>query len=411
MSFEFFISKRYLRAKRRQAFISLITMLSIAGISLGVMALIVVIAVMTGAEADLKNRIVGVVSHLVVMQYGGPMTDHEEVKKAVDQIEGVEATTPFIFAQTMIRSSSGVSGAVLRGINPKTSKKVSKFIDKDTVDRLEHTAGMKVYDGAAPGIILGSDLAKTLGVFEGDPVYLISPRGMISPIGHVPSMKRFQVLGFFKSGMFEFDNAYAYIHLRDAQKFMRMGDGVSGLEVRVSNVYSVKDTTEKILAQIGHRYWTRDWIEVNHNLFTALKMEKTVMFIILTLIVLVAAFNVASSLIMMVMEKTRDIAILKAMGATDKSIRKIFVMNGMVIGFIGTMIGNVLGFILCFILKQYEIVELPKGVYYFNKLPVQLEFLDVFVITISALAICFLATLYPARQASRLDPIEAIRYG
>jgi lipoprotein-releasing system permease protein len=265
---------------------------------------------------------------------------------------------------------------------------------------------------AAPEIILGRELAKNLGVTEGDMLYLISPNGMLSPIGHVPSMKQFRVSGFFESGMYDFDQTFAFIGLKEAQKLLRMGDSVSGIEIRVTDIYKANQVGERLVAELGFPYWTRDWMQMNRNLFKALKLERRVMFIILTLIVLVAAFNIASSLIMMVMGKTRDIAILKAMGATDKSVRKIFVFNGMVIGVIGTGLGLVLGLLLCTGLKHYNIHELTGDIYYFTtRLPVKLEMLDVVSIVAAALVICFFATLYPARQAAKLNPVEAIRYG
>ena len=243
-------------------------------------------------------------------------------------------------------------------------------------------------------------------------IYLISPRGMLSPIGHVPAMKQFQVTGYFESGMYDFDGSFAYIRMDDAQRILRLGDAVSAVEVRVTDIYGAKGIADEIVAGLGFPYWAWDWVQKNQNLFTALKLEKTAMFIILTLIILVAAFNIASTLIMMVMGKTRDIAILKAMGATDQSIRKIFVFKGMTIGVVGTALGVLLGSLLCTVLKHYSIVELTGDIYYFTtKLPVRLELLDVVIIVAAALAICFAATLYPARQASKLDPVEAIRYG
>ncbi len=224
-------------------------------------------------------------------------------------------------------------------------------------------------------------------------------------------MKPFQVTGFFESGMYEYDGSLAYIHLSDAQKILRMDDSISGIELRVKDIYHAKKIADRIIEGLGFPFWARDWMQMNQNFFSALKLEKTVMFIILTLIILVAAFNIASTLIMMVMEKTKDIAILKAMGATDKSIKRIFVIKGMAIGSIGTILGVCLGFILCALLKHYKFIELPGDVYYITTLPVKLEAIDVFFIASAAMAICFLATLYPARQASKLDPVEAIRYG
>ena len=411
MSFEFFIGSRYLRTKQKQAFISLITVLSIAGVTVGVMALIVVIAVMTGFEYDLKSRILGVESHIVIMRHNGPFSDYRNILEHVENTDGVEAATPFINSQVILRSSLSLSGAVLRGIDPDSADRVIKNLDKVSLKNLKETDQRKSTSITMPAIILGKELAKNLGVMQGDPVHLISPRGMISPIGHIPTMKRFKVAGLFESGMYEYDRSLAYMHIKDAQKILRMGDSVNGIEVRVNDIYNARNIAGRIVKELGFQYWARDWMQMNQNLFSALKLEKTVMFIILALIVLVAAFNIASTLIMMVMEKTKDIAILKAMGATNKSIRKIFVFKGIVIGSIGTILGVCLGFILCTVLKYYQFIELPGDVYYITTLPVKLELLDVVIIASAAMAISFLATLYPARQASKLDPVEAIRYG
>ncbi len=417
MSFELFISSRYLRAKRKHAFISLITLLSVAGVTVGVMALIVVIAVMAGFEEDLKSRILGVESHVVLMRHGGGFSNYREVLNYLKTVNGVEAATPFIYTQIMLRSSAGVSGAVLRGIDPGSAGQVIKNIEsgQPTADFHELDA-FSARDELTSGIILGKELAGNLGVEKGDMIYVISPRGVLSPVGHLPAMKRFQVAGLFKSGMYEYDGSLAYVTLEDARKILRMPDTVTGIEIRVTDIYKARQIGTQIAEELNRKYaegsyWARDWMQMNKNLFSALRLEKTVMFIILALIVLVAAFNIASSLIMMVMEKTRDIAILKAMGATDRSIGKIFVFKGMAIGTSGTVLGCGLGFFLCALLKRYEFVKLPGDVYYITTLPVLLNVQDVAIIAAGAMVICFLATLYPARQAAGLDPVEALRYG
>jgi lipoprotein-releasing system permease protein len=411
MSFEYFIGGRYLRAKQKETFISLITMLSIAGVTVGVMALIVVIAVMAGFESDLKNRILGIESHVVIMRHGSPFSDYHKILGQVVNTNGVEAATPFIYTQIMLRSSSGVSGAVLRGIDPESAGRVINVLESSALLNIKKMYRGKDTTGHVPGVILGKELARNLGLGMGDAVYLISSRGMISPMGYLPAMKRFQVAGLFESGMYEYDGSLAYIHLRDAQKILHMENSVTGIEVRVNDIYNARHIADKIVADVGFPYWARDWMQMNHNLFSALKLEKTVMFIILALIVLVAAFNIASTLIMMVMGKTKDIAILKAMGAMDGSIRKIFIFKGMIIGFMGTSLGVCLGFIMCKLLEKYKFIELPGDVYYISTLPVRLEALDVLIIAAAAIVICFVATLYPARQASKLNPVEAIRYG
>ena len=406
MSFELFIGGRYLRSKQRQAFISLITVLSIAGVTVGVMALIVVIAVMAGFEEDLKSRILGVESHVVIMRHNGPFSDYRRIGQIVESMDGVSAATPFAYTQVMLRSASGISGAVLRGVNPESADRVIRNLDSHALREPAASDGP-----VSAGIILGKELAKSLRVRKGDRIHLIAPRGGLSPIGHMPSMKRFDVVGLFESGMYEFDGTLAFVRLDEAQKILRTGDAVTGIEVRVDDIDRAVQIAKNIVSRIGFPYWARDWTQMNRNLFSALKLEKTVMFIILALIVLVAAFNIASSLIMMVMQKTRDIAILKAMGATDQSIRRIFVFKGMVIGILGTVIGVCMGFVLCILLENYPFIELPGDIYYITTLPVRLKVLDVLMIAVSALVICFLATLYPAHRASRLNPVEAIRYG
>ncbi len=411
MSFELFIGRRYLRTKQKQAFISLITLLSIAGVMVGVMALIVVIAVMAGFESDLKSRILGVESHVVATRPEAPFTDYEDVLTAVKDFEGVVSADPYVYSQVMLRSSAGVSGAVLRGIDPASADRVIRNIDGAALHQLSAPEGSNGKEASGPGIILGRELANGLGVLEGDRVYLITSRGMISPIGHMPAMKRFQVAGYFESGMYEYDGSLAFVRLQDAQQALRMGDAVTGIEIRVEDVYAARRIADRISEAVGSSYEVRDWMEMNRNFFSALKLEKTVMFIILTLIVLVAAFNIAGSLIMMVMEKTRDIAILKTMGAADRSIRRIFMFKGAAVGGIGTLLGAGLGCLLCFLLKRYRFIQLPSDVYYITTLPVQLELWDVMLIAAAALGISFLATLYPAYQASRLNPVEALRYG
>ena len=412
MSFEIYIGGRYLRAKQKQAFVSLITILSIAGVMVGVMALIVVIAVMTGFDADLKSRILGGQSEIMLMRHTGAFKNYREIVTELEKTKGVVAATPFIVTQGMLRSRSGATGAVIRGIDPSTAGRVMKTLEHLS---LPDSSGEKPAGQSrpqAPGIVLGKELARNLGVVEGDLIYLMSPQGMLSPIGHLPAMKQFKITGFFQSGMYEYDQTFAFINLKDAQKMLRMGDSVSGIDIRVTDIYKAREIADRITSKLGFPYWARDWMQMNQNLFRALKMERWVMAIILILIVLVAAFNIASSLIMLVMGKRRDIAILKAMGATNKSIRKIFVFNGMVIGGIGTVLGLCLGLLLCTLLKHYDIYELTGDIYYFTTtLPVKIEIPWVLGIVTAAMVICFLATLYPARQAAKLDPVEAIRYG
>jgi len=412
MNFELFVSLRYLLAKRRQTFISLITFISIAGVAVGVMALIVVLAVMNGFQDDLRNRILGITSHAIVGSFNGTFSDYQHLLEEVEKEPGVMAATPFIHAQVMISSGKSVSGALLRGIDPQTAAGVINIQENMIRGNLGDLRSEKAAGEGPPvqGIILGVELCNNLGVRQGEWVTVISPSGRLTPMGQVPKSKLFQVVGVLQSGMYEYDNTLAYISLSAAQQFLGLTDVVSGIEMRLEDIYLAREVADSLRTRLGLPYWVRDWMQMNRNLFSALKLEKVVMFIILTLIILVAAFNIVSSLIMLVMEKTRDIAILKAMGATTSSIRKIFVMEGFLIGTSGTILGLLGGFALCSLLKKYQFIELPRDVYYISTLPVKLELSDVGMIALSAIVISLAATFYPSRQAARLDPAEALRY-
>jgi lipoprotein-releasing system permease protein len=397
MSFEFFVGLRYLRARRKQAFISLITFISVAGVMLGVMAMMVVLAVMTGFGKDIKSKILGANAHIRVMSRDGKLDQHEEVMTGIEDVEGVKASAPFIYSQVMLRRGSSVSGAILRGIDPSRAGQVVDL--EKSVKETDLQALTKVADSHA-------------GSTEGGKVYVVSPfGGSLTPIGgRIPHMKKFKVVGLFDSGMYDYDTSFAYVSIESAQQILRLGPSVHGIEVKVDDIYSVDQISKAIVKRLGTGYWTQDWMQMNKNFFSALKLEKTVMFIILILIILVAAFNIISTLIMMVMEKNKDIAILKSMGATSQSIMKIFMLDGLVIGVVGTILGIMGGSVLCFLLKRYEFVKLPSDVYYISTLPVRVQVVDVALIALSAIAISFLATLYPSYQASRLDPAAAIRY-
>lgn len=409
LGFEFFISIRYLLAKRRQTFVSLITFISVAGVAVGVTALIVVLAVMNGFHEDLRNRILGVTSHVNIGSYGGVIPNYNELIEQVQKEPGVLGATPFIYAQVMITSGRSVSGAILRGIEPLSASKVIKIQENLYRGNLADLSQQQ--QGAAyPGVIIGKQLAQNLGIRVGEFVTIISPAGRLTPMGQVPKSKLFQLVGVIESGMFEYDNTLAYVDLTSGQQFLGIGDAVTGIEVKVADIYKANEVAKGLQERLGPPYYVRDWMQMNSNFFQALKLEKVVMFIILTLIILVASFNIVSSLIMLVMEKGRDIAILKAMGATTASIRKIFVFEGFLIGLSGTVLGVLGGFVLCYALGRYKFIELPPGVYHISTLPVKMEAFDLIVIAFSAIAISLLATLYPSRKAARLDPAEALRY-
>jgi lipoprotein-releasing system permease protein len=411
MNFELFVSLRYLLAKRRQTFISLVTFISIAGVAVGVMALIVVLAVMNGFQNELRERILGITSHIVVTSLKGSIEDYRDVIARVEKEPDVVAATPYIYAQVMVSSQRGLSGAVVRGLDPESAGKVVNIGRNLKEGQLADLAS--VLDGQIPpyqGIILGTELAKNLGARLHDWINVLSPAARLTPMGRAPKTQVFRVVGIFESGMYEFDSTLAYVGLAVAQQFLGLGDVVSGVEIKVNDIYKADRITNSLQAKLGHPYWIRDWMQMNRNLFAALKLEKAAMFIILTLIILVAAFNIISSLIMLVMEKTRDIAILKAMGANDSNIRRIFVLQGLIIGVFGTTLGLGGGYGLCGLLKKYEIIKLAPDVYNIPTLPVRMETLDVVVIAVAAVIICLLATIYPSWQAARLDPAEALRY-
>jgi lipoprotein-releasing system permease protein len=414
MSFEFFVSLRYLKAKRKQTFISIITFISIGGVALGVTALIVVLAVMSGFENDLKNKILGLNAHVLVLSWDNQVENYTQLASQVEKVPGVTGATPFILTQVLLNTPQKVTGAVLRGLEVDSARRVIildriirtgswKALEAPTGDQPEAVASM-------PGIILGQELAKQLGLSLGDPVSVVSPLGEVSPLGRVPKMRPFRLAGTFESGMFEYDSSIAFVSLAQAQSFLAMPGRVTGLEVKTRDIYEADRIAKDIKTRLGFPYWTKDWMRMNKNLFSALKLEKLVMFIILALIILVAAFNIVSSLIMVVMEKTKDIAVLKSMGATAGSIMKIFVLEGLIIGVVGTTLGLIGGVGLCEILRKYQFIHLPSDVYYISSLPVLMKGLDILLIVVAAIGITFVATLYPAWQASRLDPVEALRY-
>lgn len=415
--FELKIGLRYLKAKRKSTFISIITFISTAGVTLGVMALIVVLAVMTGFERDLKEKILGTNAHLVVIRSGAPMEGYRAVMERLTRLPGVRAATPFIYNQVMLSTGRYVSGVVLRGIDPASDRKVtrlSRAIVQGSMDSLSvgpDTTG-------EPGILIGRELARHLNLFLGDRVNVVSPTGTITPLGMMPKLKPFRVTGIFNTGMFEYDSTLAYVSIAQAQKFFDLGDTVTGIQLKVDDVYATTELAQRINREFGPELYARDWMQMNRNILFALKTEKVVMFIILTLIVLVAAFGIASTLFMVVMEKTRDIAILKTMGARSSSIMKIFVFEGLIIGVVGTILGVLSGLLISFNLEPIiDVIQkvtgknfFSKEIYYLDHFPSHVVMSDVVTISVTAILISFIATLYPAWQASRMLPAEALRY-
>ena len=405
---EYYIARKYLLAKRKQTFISIITFISIGGVAVGVMALIIVLAVMGGFERELKERILGATAHAHVTSLNGSIENPFAVAERVRKVDGVVAASPYIFTPMMIASGSGAVGGVLRGVDTATVGDVTRLRKDLRSGRLEdlHRA---TKDGL-PGAILGKELAGNIGVAAGDVVEFLVPGGTITPLGAFPKAARFRVAGVSESGMYEYDATFAYVDFEEAGRLLGMEGRATGVEVKVRDVYAAADVARKIRSALGYPFWAKDWMQSNRNLFSALKLEKVVMFVILVLIVMVAAFNIISTLIMVVMEKTKDIAVLMTLGATRRAIRRIFAIEGLIIGVAGTAAGTALGALLCALLQRYRFIRLPSDVYYISTLPVALEPGTVLLVVASSILICFLATVYPAFQASRVDPAEAIRY-
>ncbi len=420
MRYELFLSLRYLRARRREVFISLITMISMIGVMIGVMTLNIVLAVMTGFEEDLRDRILGFNPHVVISSLQGFVDGYAEVVDAVRQGPDVVAVAPFVYGQVMVSAGQSVSGSLVRGVDPSLASAVvdiGSHLSFGEVGQLGQKQELTfqteetVQTVQLSGVLVGHELARQLGVFVGDPINIISPLSATpGPLGVVPRVKRFVIVGVFDSGMFEYDSALIYMSLADAQQFFTLGEQVTGVEVKIRDVYQAQTVARELESILGFPYTTRDWTEVNSNIFAALKLEKVVYFIVLLLIVLVAAFNIIATLIMVVMEKRKDIAVLKSMGATGRAISRIFIYKGLIIGVVGTLMGTLLGWVGCWLLDRYEFVELPKDVFYVSTLPVKMYAENFFIVGVASVIICLLATIYPARQAARLAPVEVIRY-
>jgi len=416
-----------MRAKRKQVFVSIITLISIFGIFLGVAALIIVLAVMNGFEEDLRTKILGIRSHIeVTTSMSGPMKNYTAIREEIDKEPGVVASTPFIYTEAMMRSQNGVTGVIIRGMDTQSSPKVINLgkMREGSIEHLNKISDdvlkeLPDEDKNLSGIMIGKEMARNMGLFLHDPITIISPAGGIAtPMGMVPRMKKFIVVGIYESGFYEYDSKLAFLSIKSCQEFLEMGDTVSGLDIVVQDIYKADVIARNIQGKLGFPFFAQNWMQMNKNLFSALKLEKRVMFIILSLIVLVAAFNIISALIMIVMEKNKDIAILKSMGATATTIMKIFIYQGLIVGVVGTFFGCIAGLTIALNLQKISLLVeklfnfkiLPGDVYYLSELPSKVNYSDVVVIVIGTLLICFLSTIYPARRASKLDPAEALRY-
>ena len=368
------------------------------GIAIGVMALIVVIAVMTGFQDEIRERILGVNPHMLIMGIGGDMRTPETLLTTVRNAEGVSTAFPFITFQGMAQSGRRVSGVVVKGLDPGDIPFFSRLVKNGSIDTLKEKGN----------ILLARELARELGVAVGDALTILVPFGGISPMGATPETIRVRVGGIFQTGMYEIDNMLVVMSLNDVQTIL--GAGATGIEVKLKDVYQADKVRSELSRKLGPGYILRTWIEMNRNLFSALKLEKIAMFIILALIIFVASFNIISSLVMTVMEKKKDIAILKAMGARNRSIMKIFMAEGLTIGVFGALVGSVTGYLMCAIQNRYHIIKLSEEVYYINVLPMKISVPDVLLIATVTILLCLLSTIYPSYKASKIDPVETLRY-
>lgn len=401
LPYQLFIALRYLRSRKRHKGISVNTAISIGGVTVGVMTLLVVLSVMSGFHEELQRKILGVNAHIIILDHTGTMGRYNEVIRRLEGEKDILSHTPFVLGQAMVSYGKKAHGVFIKGMKPE--EEILRYMKDGNPHDLSPKDGI-------PGIILGKELANNLGVFVGDEISIFSPFGEIGPFGMLPKVKHFRVAAIFEIGMFEYDSNLVLTDIKPAQEFFGMGENVTGIELRLKNIYDAAHVGERLQKKLGFPFYTRDWMQMNRNLFAALKLEKFAMFVILTLIILVASFNIISTLIMNVIEKSREIAILKAIGATNKGIMGIFILQGLFIGVVGTTFGVVGGYLLNYILSTYQVIKLPPDIYYLSYLPVKMKLFDFIAVCLSAIIISFLATIYPARQAAKLNPVETLRY-
>jgi lipoprotein-releasing system permease protein len=405
LPFEVFIALRYLRARRKQAFISVISLISGIGVAIGVTALLIVLALMTGLQGEIRDRLVGAAAHVYVSKAGGL----GEVSDEVGRLKGVPhvvGAAPAMLGPGLVFSGGNDAFITIKGIDPALEQSVTNIAQamrKGSLDALSEP------QARIPGIVLGTELAAKLGVSVGDSVEVMTPEGPLTPFGVSPQRRAFKVVGIFSLGLFEYDSAYGYVHAAVARRLLDR-DRPDFIELRVDDMFRAQEIAAEIPRLLGPEYMAQDWADMNKSLFQALWLEKMAMSITIGLIVMVAALNIIASLILLVMEKTRDIAILKTMGSSSASIRRIFMFQGLIIGLVGTTAGAALGCTLVFVLDHFRLISVPLDVYQISHVPFRLQPLDFLVVIAAAVAICFVATIYPSRQAAKLDPAQALRY-
>ncbi|MCC7429791.1 ABC transporter permease [bacterium] len=416
MPFELYVALKYLRAKRRTGFINLISYISVGGVVIGVAALICVLAIMNGFKTVVRSKIIGADAHIRVNQFSNvPFDNFQEVLKITQNTQNITGASPFILEKGLIQHAKNTEGCVIRGTDLETITGISDLPKNIVYGKLtfEMTPPPEGKNGQPlPGIILGESLADKLGAMEvGDKITLFSPNldeggGFMAQ----PKAKQFRVSGIFSTGLYEYDDVFAYISLKDAQTFFQLTDQIHGIDVKVFNLDKVNEAALEINSQLGYPFRAKTWYDNHRNLFAWMEIEEMGMFAILSLIILVAAFNIISSLTMVVLEKTREIGILKSMGAFSNQIRNIFVLQGLIIGTSGTFVGSVLGFVLCWLQKTYELISLPGDVYIIYAVPVEMEISHFVFVGITSVLLCYLASIYPASKAAGLIPVEAINY-
>jgi lipoprotein-releasing system permease protein len=408
MSYEFFIAKRYLKSRRKTKFVSVITIISIGGVLIGVAALNFVLSMMNGFEKEVRSRIIGTTAHVSVFaSYAEGIEDYQELLPKIKETKHVVEIAPFIYYKAAIASKEGSDGIVVRGIDPEKEKLVTDIERNVKLGSLN----LEKEEDEFPGILLGATLADRLGVKLGENVVLFSLKeGSLSTGWSTPKASKLKVTGIFETGMYEYDASLAYVSLSTAQKLFNLDHKVTGLQIKLDDLYKAEKVAKELELKLGYHYYALDWMHMHKNLFSWMALEKYAMFIVLSLIVAVAAFNIISTLIMVVIEKRKEIGILKSMGATNTSIMKIFMFEGLVVGIVGTVLGSGLGYVLCWVQKTFNLISLPAEIYFINSLPVDMRVLDFTIVALSAIVLTFLATIYPAKRASQLTPVEAIRY-